>query len=59
VEVGETLGEAVRRETLKKVGFSSKTFNIGHFPSNLIRAFKAEYHAGDIHIQENELSDAQ
>ncbi|MFI7968501.1 NADH pyrophosphatase, partial [Acinetobacter baumannii] len=29
------------------------------FPSNLMLAFKAEYEAGEIEIQEKELSDAQ
>ena len=64
VEVGETLEEAVRRETLEEVGLQVK--NIKYlasqpwpFPSNLMMAFKAEYHAGDIQIQENELTDAQ
>lgn len=64
VEVGETLEEAVRRETFEEVGIQLK--NIQYmasqpwpFPSNLMLAFKAEYQAGEIKIQEKELSDAQ
>lgn len=64
VEVGETLEEAVRRETLEEVGIHVK--NIQYlasqpwpFPSNLMLAFKAEYAAGDLVLQEEEISDAQ
>ena len=63
VEVGETLEEAVRRETLEEVGIQVK--NIQYlasqpwpFPSNLMIAFKAEYAAGDLVLQEEEISDA-
>ncbi len=64
VEVGETLEEAVSRETLEEVGLKVK--NIQYlasqpwpFPSNLMLAFKAEYESGEIVLQEDEISDAQ
>lgn len=63
VEVGETLEDAVRRETEEEVGLKLK--NIQYlasqpwpFPSNLMIAFKAEYAAGDIELQEEEISHA-
>ena len=64
VEVGETLEDAVRRETLEEVGLHIK--NIKYlasqpwpFPSNLMVAFKADYHAGQIELQQDEISDAK
>ena len=64
VEVGETLEEAVARETAEEVGIKVK--NIEYlssqpwpFPSNLMIAFKAEYESGEIILQEEEISDAQ
>ena len=64
VEVGETLDEAVARETLEEVGVKVK--NIRYlasqpwpFPSNLMLAFHAEYESGEICLQEEEISDAQ
>lgn len=64
IEVGETLEDAVRRETEEEVGLKLK--NIQYlasqpwpFPSNLMIAFKAEYESGDIQLQEEEISDAQ
>ena len=63
VEVGETLEEAVRRETQEEVGIEVK--NIQYlasqpwpFPSNLMIAFKAEYAAGELVLQEEEIADA-
>lgn len=64
VEVGESLEQAVQRETLEEVGIRVK--NIRYmasqpwpFPSNLMLAFQAEYDSGDIVLQEDELADAQ
>lgn len=64
VEVGETLEEAVRRETKEEVNIEIK--NIQYlasqpwpFPSNLMIAFRAEYHSGEIKLEEKEISDAQ
>ena len=63
VEVGETLEEAVRRETLEEVGL--KLGKIEYlasqpwpFPSNLMIAFKAEYASGELTLQPKEISDA-
>lgn len=64
VEVGETLEEAVHRETLEEIGLHIK--NVKYlasqpwpFPSNLMLAFSAEYDSGDIVLQQEEISDAQ
>lgn len=64
VEVGETLEEAVQRETMEEIGLNVK--NIQYlasqpwpFPSNLMIAFRAEYDSGEIVLQEDEISDAQ
>ena len=64
VEVGETLEQAVARETAEEVGVTLK--NIRYlasqpwpFPSNLMLAFQAEYDSGDIKVQEEEIKDAQ
>ena len=64
VEVGETLEQAVARETFEEVGLQLK--NIQYissqpwpFPSNLMIAFQAEYESGDLVLQEEEIADAQ
>ncbi|AOA58889.1 NAD(+) diphosphatase [Acinetobacter larvae] len=64
VEVGETLEEAVQRETFEEVGLKLK--NIRYlasqpwpFPSNLMLAFQAEYDSGEIKLQRDEISDAR
>ncbi|MGK5734964.1 NAD(+) diphosphatase [Acinetobacter junii] len=64
VEVGETLEEAVQRETLEEVGLKLKNLRYMSsqpwpFPSNLMIAFHAEYESGDIELQVEEISDAQ
>ena len=63
VEIGETLEQAVARETLEEVGIELK--NIEYmasqpwpFPSNLMLAFKAEYAGGDLVLQRDEIADA-
>lgn len=63
VEVGETLEEAVQRETLEEVGLQLKNIRYMSsqpwpFPSNLMIAFQAEYDSGEIQLQEEEISDA-
>ena len=63
VEVGETLEEAVRRETLEEVGIDVKNLQYlasqpWPFPSNLMLALRAEYAGGDLVLQEDEISDA-
>lgn len=64
VEVGETLEQAVQRETEEEIGIQVK--NIQYlssqpwpFPSNLMIAFRAEYESGEIVLQEEEISDAK
>lgn len=64
VEVGETLEQAVARETMEEVGVRLK--NIRYlasqpwpFPSNLMLAFHAEYAGGEIAVQEDEIANAQ
>lgn len=63
VEVGETLEEAVRRETLEEVGIQIKNLKYlasqpWPFPSNLMLAFRAEYASGELQLQEEEIADA-
>lgn len=63
VETGETLEEAVVRETQEETGLSIK--NIKYFgsqpwpyPSGLMVGFTADYAGGEIHLQRSELSTA-
>jgi NAD+ diphosphatase len=63
LEAGETLEEAVQRETAEEVGLKVK--NIRYFgsqpwpfPNSLMIAFTAEYESGTINVDENEISDA-
>jgi len=64
VEAGETLEEAVERETMEEVGFMVK--NIKYFgsqpwpfPHSFMIGFTAEYESGEIHVDGNEIIDAK
>lgn len=64
VEPGETLEEAVSRETKEEVSLEIKNLTYfgsqpWPFPSNLMLGFTAEYQGGEIIIDPNELEDAQ
>lgn len=61
VETGETLEEAVARETLEETGITIK--NIRYFasqpwpyPCGLMVGFNADYAAGEIHLQTSEIA---
>ena len=61
VETGETLEEAVRRETLEETGISIR--NLRYFgsqpwpyPCGLMVGFHADYAEGDIHLQRSEIA---
>lgn len=64
VEAGETLEQAVEREVCEEVGIEVK--DIAYFgsqpwpfPSQLMVGFTAEYAAGELRINESEISDAR
>lgn len=64
VEAGETLTEAVERETLEEVGLKVK--NISYFgsqpwpyPHSLMVGFTADYDSGEIKVDGKEIVDAQ
>jgi NAD+ diphosphatase len=64
VEAGETLEEAVERETEEEVGLKVK--NIKYFgsqpwpfPHSLMVGFTAEYKSGEIHVDEKEIEHAK
>lgn len=64
VEVGETLEQAVARETKEEAGIAIKNIRyMGSqpwpFPSNLMIAFQAEYDGGELVPQPDEIADAQ
>ncbi len=63
VEPGETIEEAVERETMEEVGLKVK--NIKYFasqpwpfPHSLMLAFTAEYESGEIEVDGKEITDA-
>ncbi len=64
VEAGETLEEAVQRETMEEVGLQIK--NIQYFgsqpwpyPNSLMLGFTAEYESGEIKVDGQEISHAR
>jgi len=64
VEAGETLEEAVERETMEEVGLKIK--NIKYFgsqpwpfPHSIMIAFTAEYESGDIDVDGKEIAHAK
>ncbi len=64
VEMGETLEECVRRETLEETGLKIKNIKYEAsqpwpYPANLMVGFSAEYDLGEIVLQEDELLDAK
>ena len=64
VEVGETLEQAVARETKEEAGISIKNIRyMGSqpwpFPTNLMIAFQAEYEGGELVPQPDEIADAE
>lgn len=64
VEAGESLEQTIHREVMEEVGL--KVNNIRYFgsqswpfPHSLMVAFSAEYESGELHLQADEISDAQ
>lgn len=64
VEVGETLEEAVHREVAEEAGIAVRDLRYfgsqsWPFPCNLMLAFRAEWAAGEIVLEEEELQDGR
>ena len=63
VEPGETMEDAVARETLEEVGVTVTDIEYSGqppwpFPHSLMVGFRARYASGDLVLQENEIADA-
>ena len=61
VETGESLEEAVKRETLEETGISIKNIQYAGsqawpYPSGLMIGYTAEYESGNMQIQRSELN---
>ena len=64
VEAGESVESALHREVFEEVGIRVKNLRYfgsqsWPFPHSLMLGFFAEYESGEIHIQEEEIEDAQ
>ncbi len=63
MEAGETAEQTVHREVLEETGLTVKNLKYfgsqsWPFPAQLMIAFTAEYESGELHLQEDEIADA-
>lgn len=63
MEAGETAEQTVHREVMEETGLTIKNLKYfgsqsWPFPAQLMIAFTAEYESGELHLQEDEIADA-